>query len=59
MKDRFAITIHLTNAARTAVEEAAALHGLTLKAFIENTLPYIALQVKDSYKNKTEGDDNA
>lgn len=56
MKDRFAITIHLTNAGRTAVEEAAALHGLSLKAFIENTLPYIALQVKETHKQKLAED---
>jgi len=52
MKDRFAITIHLTNAAREAVRQAAELHGLSLVAFIENTLPYIALQVKESHKQK-------
>lgn len=58
MKDRFAITIHLTNAGRHAVEEAAKLHGLSVKAFIENTLPYIALQVKEGHKKKQEECDN-
>jgi len=57
-KDRYAVTIHLTNAARIAVAEAAELHGLSLKAFIENTIPYVALQVKDSFKKKPSGDKN-
>lgn len=52
MKDRFAITIHLTNAGRNAVEEAAKLHGLSIKSFIENVLPYIATQVKETLRQK-------
>lgn len=59
MKDRFAITIHLTNATREAVAEAAKIYGLTPKQFIENTLPYIALKVKEEHKKKAEENKNA
>lgn len=53
MKDRFAVTIHLTNAERFSLEEVAKLQGMSIKAFIEKILPYVASQVKQKSMEKT------
>lgn len=58
MKDRFAITIHLTNASREKVREAAARYGMPLKTFIETVLPYISNQIIDSQKLSNNGTKN-
>lgn len=52
MKDRFAITIHLTNAEKETIIKAAEVQGLTLKSFIELTTPYLAKRMLQDLKEQ-------